>query len=407
MELFEDRTLELLRDFDVPVPAFGTAASPAAARDLCAALGGGSWVVKAGLRPGDHVALVPRIDCASPEAVERAAAALLGQTIMSGIAGSGGSGSEGVGGAGGGPEGRLTRVLVEATDGSTAGCYVGMALDRMFDRIVLVGSPLGGTAVGDIASKAPAGIVRETVDPILGLQPFQVRRFLGALAIAPQRIPLAAAVLGRIYQAFIDLEGTALEVSRFVIEEDAVVVRDVTLLFDHSAVHRQHRLRDLVARDEPAREELLAAEWDLECIPMGGTVGLVVSGSALGAATADLLRMGELEPAIIVDLGSGATVEGTAAGVRLALRQPGVEVVLVNLFAGLNKCDVVARGIVQVMERLAPPQPVVVRLSGTNTNEGNRVLGECSRPLRMAASLAEAVALTLELGGGRGEAITR
>ena len=380
MELSEVQTVELLREYDVPLPVCGIADGPDAARDLCAELGGRSWVVKAGLRPDERVALEPRIECTSPDAVGRAATALLGQTIEV-------AGAEG--------ERVLDRVMVESVGQVTAEWYVGLALDRVSHRIVLLGSTMAGQSVADIARKAGTTVVRESIDPFLGLQPFKSRRFFLALGLPAELLPAATAALARLYQAFADLEATAVEVSRFNLEGSVMVARDVTLLFDHGALYRNPRLRGLIEQTDGIRPDAVAAEWDLRHVSMNGTVGVIASGAGLGAATTDLLALEGLTPSGVVDLGTGATAEAVVAAMNLVLTHPNVRCVLLNVFAGFNWCDDVAEGIISTMKGGEVVLPVVARLNGTKVRDGLSRLRESGVVVSSTASLDEAIAMVV------------
>lgn len=387
MELSEVQTVELMREYDVPLPVCGIAGSPEAARDICAEIGGRSWVVKAGLRPDERVGLEPRIECTSPDAVGRAAAALLGQTIEV-------SGTEG--------ERALDRVMVESVGEVTSEWYIGLALDRVSDRIVLLGSTLAGQSVVDIARKAGPSVARESVDPFLGLQPFQSRRFFLALGLPQELLAAATTALGSLYRAFAGLEATAVEVSRFTLEGATLVARDVTVLFEHGALNRNARLRGMIEQTTGRRPEALAAEWDLRHVSMNGTVGVIVSGSGLGAATTDLLLRAGLTPSGVVDLGTGATAEAVVAAFYLVLSHHNVRCVLLNVFAGFNRCDHVADGVVLALESGDVALPVVVRLNGTKVRDGINLLRESGVAVSSTTSLDEAIAMLAASCGGTG-----
>ncbi len=380
MELSEVQTVELLREYQVPLPISGIADSPDAARDLCAEIGGRSWVVKAGLRPDERVALEPRIECTSPDAVGRAAAALLGQAIEV-------AGTE--------VERALERVMVESVGEVKGEWYLALALDRVSSRIVLLGSTLAGQAVADIVRKAGPSVVRESVDPFLGLQPFQSRRFFLALGLPLELLPAATTALACLYRAFADLEATALEVSRFNLEGATLVARDITILFDHGALYRNPRLRGMIEQTDSTWPDVAAAEWDLGHVSMSGTVGLIVSGTALGAATTELLAEQGLTPSGVVDLGTEATAEAVMAALRLVLSHQDVRCVLLNVFAGFNRCDHVVEGIIRTMEGGDVVPPVVVRLNGTKVQEGLSRLRESGVAVSSTASLDEAIAMVV------------
>jgi len=376
MELSEVQTVELLREYDVPLPVYGIADSLDGARDLCAEIGGRSWVVKAGLRPDERVALEPRIECTSADAVGRAAAALLGQAIEV-------AGTEG--------ERALDRVMVESVGDVTAEWYIGLALDRVSNHVVLLGSTFAGHAVADIVRKAGSTVARESVDPFLGLQPFQSRRFFLALGLPLELLPAATTALGCLYRAFADLEATAIEVSRFNLEGPVLVARDVTVLFDHGALHRNPGLRAMIESSAGKRPDAAAAEWDLRHVPMNGAVGVIVSGAGLGAVTTDLLSRKGLTPSGVVDLGTGATAEAVVAALHLVLSHANVQCVLLNVFAGFNRCDHVADGIVRMMESGDVALPVVARLNGTKARDGLNRLRESGVAASSTTSLDEAI----------------
>lgn len=376
MELSELQTTSLLREYGVPLPPAAIATDAEEARQSCASIGGKSWVVKAGLRPDERVGLEPRIECASADAVGRAAGALLGQEIDTA-------------GATEGPV--LTRVMIESVGEVSNGWYIGMALDRVADRVVLLGSILAGQSITDIADKSGSGMAREEIDPFLGLQRYQSRRFLLALGLPNAHLRAAADALANLYHAFASLEATAVEVSRFNLEGDRLVARDVTLLFDHGALNRNPHLRTLMEESGGSRHDAAAAEWDLRHVAMSGTVGLLVSGSGLGAATMGLLEKVGLAPSGIVDLGTGATAEAVAAGIRLVMANPATKSVLVNVFAGFNRCDHVAEGVVRSVEEVGDGTPVVVRLNGNRVRDGVALLGREAPGVAVTVDLEQAV----------------
>ena len=377
MDIHEYQAKELLSNFGVPVPRGGVAYSPDQAVYRAAEVGGNRWVVKAQIHSGARGKAGGIRVCASEHEVYDAAKALLGSTLVTEQTG---------------PEGRpVHRVLVEEAVPIARELYVGLVLDRKYERIVVVAAPHGGIEIEEIVRRAPETLLREVVEPAVGMQAFQARELAFGLGLrAPQVNRAVSAILGA-YRAFRELDATMVEINPLVVTEDGkVLALDAKMTFDDNALFRRPQVAEL--RD-PAQEdprEAAATESGLNYVGLDGEIGCIVNGAGLAMATMDMIQHAGGEPANFLDIGGGASPERVAAAFRLVLSDPRVRAVLVNVFAGINRCDWVAEGVVRAVRELGPRVPVVVRLAGTNVEAGRRILEESGLPLLTADTLAEA-----------------
>ena len=377
MNIHEYQAKELLAGFGVPIPRGGVAYSAEQAVYRAAEVGGDRWVVKAQVHAGARGKAGGIKVCSSDAEVRQAAKDLLGRTLVT---------------AQTGPEGLpVHRVLVEQALPIEREVYLGLVLDRKYERIVVVAHPHGGMEIEEIARREPDAILREVVEPAVGMQQFQARELAFGLGLpAAQVNQTVAAILGA-YRAFRDLDATMVEVNPLVLTKDGrVLVLDVKMSFDDNALFRRPQVAELrdYAQEDPREAE--AAEHDLNYVGLDGDIGCIINGAGLAMATMDMIKHAGGEPANFLDIGGGASPERVAVAFRLVLSDSNVKAILVNVFAGINRCDWVAQGVVQAVREVHVPVPLVVRLAGTNVEEGRRILQESGLPIVTAETLAEA-----------------
>src|SRR5690348_7439472 len=377
VDIHEYQAKELLAGFGVPVPKGGVAYSAEQAVYRTTEIGGSRWVVKAQIHSGARGKAGGVRLCATDADVRQAAKDLLGKVLVTTQTG---------------PEGLpVHRVLVEQALPIERELYVGLVLDRKHERIVVVAHPHGGIEIEEIAQREPAAILREVVEPAVGMRAFQARELAFGLGLAgPQVHQATAAILGA-YRAFRDLDATMVEFNPLVVTRDGdVVALDVKMSFDDNALFRRPTVAELRDHAQEDPREAEAVEHGLNYVALDGDIGCIINGAGLAMATMDMIKHAGGEPANFLDIGGGASPDRVAAAFRLVLSDRNVKAILVNVFAGINRCDWVAEGVVQAVREVRVPVPLVVRLAGTNVDEGRRILQESGLPILTAATLAEA-----------------
>ena len=379
MDIHEYQAKELLAGFGVPVPKGGVAYSAEQAVYRTTEIGGSRWVVKAQIHSGARGKAGGVRLCATDADVRQAAKDLLGKVLVTSQTG---------------PEGLpVHRVLVEQALPIERELYVGLVLDRKHERIVVVAHPHGGMEIEEITQREPAAILRVVVEPAVGMRSFQARELAFGLGLGAQQANQAtAAVLGA-YRAFRDLDATMVEFNPLVVtREGQVIALDLKMSFDDNAMFRRPNVAELrdFAQEDPREAE--AAEHGLNYVALDGDIGCIINGAGLAMATMDMIQHAGGEPANFLDIGGGASPDRVAAAFRLVLSDRKVKAILVNVFAGINRCDWVAAGVVQAVHEVRVAVPLVVRLAGTNVDEGRRILTNSGLPIRTADTLSEAAA---------------
>jgi malate-CoA ligase subunit beta len=379
VDIHEYQAKELLSAFGVAVPEGGVAYSAEQAVYRAAEIGGNGWVVKAQIHAGARGKAGGVRLCPTDADVRRAAKELLGKTLVTIQTG---------------PEGLpVHRLLVEQALPIARELYVGLVLDRKRERIVVVAHPHGGMEIEEIAQREPAAILREVIEPAVGMQAFQARELAYGLGLEPPQVNLAVATILGAYRAFRELDATMVEINPLVVTKDGrVLALDVKMSFDDSAMFRRPGVAELrdYAQEDPREAE--AAEHGLNYVALDGDIGCIINGAGLAMATMDMIKHAGGEPANFLDIGGGASPERVAAAFRLVLSDHNVKAILVNVFAGINRCDWVAQGVVQAVREERVPVPLVVRLAGTNVQEGRRILEDSGLPIITADTLADAAA---------------
>ena len=377
MDIHEYQAKALLADFGVPIPPGGLAYSPEQAQYRATEIGGDQWVVKAQVHTGGRGKAGGIRVCRSEQEVWTAADEMLGSRLVTQQTGSRGRG--------------VYRLYIESVAEIDREIYLGFVLDRGTERVMLVASAAGGMEIEQIAEDDPDSLIRVVIEPAVGLQGFQAREVAFALGLDASIVTEAANTLRACYRSFRDLDATMVEINPLVVTANGrILALDAKMTFDDNALFKHQQISELRDKSQEDPREMRATDRGLSYVGLEGSIGCIINGAGLAMATMDMIKHSGGEPANFLDIGGGASPERVAKAFNLVLSDENVKGVLVNIFAGINRCDWVAQGVVKAMQDLNIQVPVVVRLSGTNVEEGRRILEESSMPLITADTLAEA-----------------
>ncbi|MBM4283771.1 MAG: ADP-forming succinate--CoA ligase subunit beta [Deltaproteobacteria bacterium] len=377
MKIHEYQAKELLQKFKAPTPAGGVAETPREARQVAETLEQGPFVVKAQIHAGGRGKGGGIKTAATPDEVEAVAGQIIGMTLVTPQTG---------------PEGRLVqKVLVEQAQDIAQELYLGIVVDRSLARPVIMMSKAGGMDIEEVAATTPELIIKEVVDPALGLMPFQARNLAFGVELDPALLRPAVGFIQSLYRLFVALDCSLAEINPLVLTKDGrLLALDAKLNLDDNALFRHH---DLAALDDPDEMDPLeheAKKHHLNYIRLSGNVGAMVNGAGLAMATMDLIKAAGAEPANFLDVGGGASAEMVANGFRIILSDPRVKGVLINIFGGILRCDRLAEGVIQAVREVQVQVPVIVRLEGTNVEEGRRLLNDSGLTFTVAADMQDA-----------------
>ena len=377
MDIHEYQAKEILSEFGVSVPNGGLAYSPEQAAYRARELGGDKWIVKAQIHAGGRGKAGGVQMCTNDTEIQEAASSMLGRKLVTHQTG---------------PEGKgVYRLYVEAGVPIDREIYLGFVLDRTTQRIMIVASSEGGMEIEEISENRPESIVRATIDPAVGLVEFQAREIAFKLGIVPALTQHMVRTLMGCFHAFRDLDATMVEINPLVVTKDnQIMALDAKMSFDDNALFRHPRVSELRDKSQEDPRESNAADRGLSYVGLDGNIGCIVNGAGLAMATMDTIKSSGGEPANFLDIGGGATPERVGKAFRLVRSDPKVQAILVNIFAGINRCDWVAEGVVQALKDDPIDIPVIVRLSGTNVEEGQKILADSGLPIIRAATLKEA-----------------
>ncbi|KYP82140.1 ADP-forming succinate--CoA ligase subunit beta [Ferroacidibacillus organovorans] len=383
MNIHEYQAKSVLKQYGVSVPD-GTVAFTVEEAVKAAEVFGGRAVVKAQIHAGGRGKAGGVKLARSMDEVRAHAQEILGKTLVTHQTG---------------PEGKVVkRLLIEALTDIKKEYYIGVVVDRATSRVVLMGSEEGGMEIEEVAAHSPEKIFRQVVDPAVGLRPFQARALAYAMNIPTDLISKAAEFMLSLYQAFVDKDCSIAEINPLVVTGDGnVMALDAKLNFDSNALYRHKdilQLRDLNEEDD---REIEASKYDLSYISLAGNIGCMVNGAGLAMATMDTIKYFGGSPANFLDVGGGATEEKVTAAFKIILSDPGVKGILVNIFGGIMKCDVIANGVIAAARQIGLDRPLVVRLEGTNVELGKKLLAESGLAISSADSLAEAAQKIIQL----------
>ena len=375
--LHEYQAKALLAKCGVDIPRGAIAYSPEQAAYRALEIGGGAWVVKAQIHSGARGKAGGVKFCRTEAEIVTAAESMLGRKLVTHQTG---------------PSGKLVgRLYIEEASDIAQEIYLGFVLDRKAERICVVASAEGGMEIEDISADRPDSIIRVVVDPAVGMQSFQAREIAFSLGLDGALIQKAVKTIMGAYRAFRDYDATMVEINPLVVTNGGdIVALDAKMSFDDNALFRRAEISELRDKSQEDPRETYASDRGLAYIGLEGQIGCIVNGAGLAMATLDMIKMAGGEPANFLDIGGGASPERILKSFRAVLNDPGVEAILVNVFAGINRCDWVAEGVVRAVRELDLKVPLVVRLSGTNVELGREILAESGLNITTAETLAEA-----------------
>jgi succinyl-CoA synthetase beta subunit len=386
MNIHEYQAKSLLQKFGVAVPKGGVAYTAKEAETVARGLAGPVYVVKAQIHAGGRGAGRFKDDpqgkggvrlVKAPEEVAKNAAAMLGHVLVTKQTG---------------PEGReVKRIYVEEGCDIKRELYLGMLIDRKTGRVTAMASSEGGMEIEEVAAKHPEKILRLAIDPLTGMQGFHARRLAFGLGLEGKQVAAATKFMLGMYRAFTSLDASVVEINPLVVTGTGdVLALDAKMNFDDNALFRHKEIEEMRDEAEEDPVELEAAKHALNYVKLHGNIGCMVNGAGLAMATMDIIKLYGGAPANFLDVGGGATRERVATAFKLILSDPAVEGILVNIFGGIMRCDVIAEGIVAAAREVALHVPLVVRLEGTNVRLGKKILTESGLPILSADNLADA-----------------
>jgi succinyl-CoA synthetase beta subunit len=376
MNIHEYQAKEILKRYGVPVPEGEVAATPEEAKAAAIKLGG-TCVVKAQIHAGGRGKGGGVKLARNPEDAEQKAQEILGKNLVTHQTG---------------PEGRqVRRVLIEQGLNIARELYLALVLDRAQSRVSMICSSEGGVEIEEVAEKHPEKILKETIDPVIGLAGFQCRRLAYALDIPGELIGTMTAVMQALYRAFDDADCSIAEINPLIItKEGRVMALDAKMNFDSNALYRHKDIFALRDLNEEDPREIEASKYDLSYISLDGNIACMVNGAGLAMATMDIIKLCGGEPANFLDVGGGASKEKVSQAFRILLADSRVRGVLINIFGGIMRCDVLAQGIVDAAREMSIKVPLVVRMEGTNVAQGKKILADSGLAIIPAETMAEA-----------------
>jgi len=378
MDIHEYQAKHILAKYGVRIADGGLAYSPEDAVQRAREIGGDTWVVKAQIHSGARGKAGGIKICKTHEEVEAAAESLLGHKLVTHQTGAAGK--------------ICLRLYIEAGTNIAKELYFSFLVDRTHERIVMVGSSEGGVEIEELAEKTPEKIKKIHIDPAVGLLEFQAREMAFSLGLEPSQISPAVKLISGCYRAMRDNDANMLEINPLVVTGGSgkLMVIDAKMSFDDNALFRREKVSELRDKTQEDKRETAAADRGLSYVGLDGDIGCMINGAGLAMATMDMIKLAGGEPANFLDVGGGASAERTEKAFRLVLADEGVKAMLVNIFAGINRCDWIAEGVVQAVKKIDMKIPLIVRLSGTNVEEGRKIIDESGLPIITALTLAEA-----------------
>lgn len=376
MNIHEYQSKEIFRAMGVAVPEGRVAFTAEEAVEKAKELNSDVYVVKAQIHAGGRGKAGGVKIAKSLSEVETYANELLGKQLVTHQTG---------------PEGKeVKRLYIEEGCDIQKEYYVGFVIDRATDRITLMASEEGGTEIEEVAAKTPEKIFKETIDPVIGLSPFQARRIAFNINIPKESVNKAAKFLLSLYNVFVEKDCSIVEINPLVTTGDGdVLALDAKLNFDDNALFRHKDILELRDLEEEDPKEIQASKYDLSYIALDGDIGCMVNGAGLAMATMDTINHFGGNPANFLDVGGGATKEKVTEAFKIILGDDNVKGIFVNIFGGIMKCDVIAEGIVAAVKEVELTLPLVVRLEGTNVKRGKEILNESGLAIEPAATMAE------------------
>ncbi len=376
MDIHEYQSKEILSEYGIPIAAGGLAYSPEQAVYRATERGGSLWVVKAQIHSGARGKAGGIKVCKSEDEVAKAAEELLGKKLVTHQTG---------------PQGKVChRLYVEAGCNIEREIYIAFVLDRSKESVTVVASAEGGMEIEQLAVEKPDSIIKVAVEAAVGMQPFQAREIVFALGLDKTQVNQAVTTILGCYRAMRDLDANMVEINPLVVtKEGNLLAVDAKMGFDENALFRHSNISELRDKSQEDVREMNAADRGLSYVGLDGNIGCIINGAGLAMATMDMIMHAGGEPANFLDIGGGASPDRVSKAFNLVLSDDNVKCILINIFAGINRCDWVAEGIIQAVQKIDLKVPVVVRLSGTNVEQGRKMLEDSGLPLIMAETLRE------------------
>lgn len=367
MDIHEYQAKELFREYGVPVPPALLAYSVAEALQHATTQGGNAWVLKAQVHAGGRGKAGGVKLAYTMTEVEDAVTDMFGKRLITGQSS---------------PQGQpINCVLVQTKVAISRELYLALVVDRNSKRITVMASDQGGMDVEDSSRHRPDSILRVMIEPLMGLQNYQIRHISAVLTLVEHQTEQLAHILRRLYQLFLDKDLSLIEINPLIIDEAGnLLCLDAKISVDDNALYRQKKLaawRDVTQEDE---KEVIASQHGLSYVSLDGNIGCIVNGAGLAMATMDIIKFYGGEPANFLDVGGNATADRIAEACRLIFSDPKVRAVLVNIFGGIVRCDLIATGLTQALKLVAVDMPMIIRLAGTNVEQGKNILAEKKLP---------------------------
>jgi malate-CoA ligase subunit beta len=391
VDIHEYQAKELLSAYGVKIAEGGLAYSPEDAVQRARDIGGHVWAVKSQIHSGARGKAGGIKICKTHDEVAEAAEHLLGKRLVTHQTG---------------PAGKVcARLYVEAGTEIAKELYFCFLVDRSSERIVMVGSAQGGMEIEELAATNPDAITKIYIEPAVGLQDYQARQMAFALGLDAEIMSHAVKTIRGCYRALRELDVSMLEINPLVVtSNNDLLALDAKMSFDDNALFRQQKISELRDKTQEDPREMAAADRGLSYVGLDGDIGCMINGAGLAMATMDMIKLAGGEPANFLDVGGGASPERTEKAFRLVLADQNVKAMLVNIFAGINRCDWIAEGVVHAVRKIDMKIPLIVRLSGTNVAEGRRIIAESGLPIITADTLEEAAEKAVQ---ARNEAVAR
>jgi malate-CoA ligase subunit beta len=377
MNIHEYQAKKLLAKYGVPIPKGGVAHSATEAIYQASELGGNKWIVKAQLHSGARGKAGGVKLCNSHQEIADFCDNFLGNKLVTHQTG---------------PEGKMvSSIYVEEASDIAKELYFSIVLDRATQKVTLIASTEGGMDIEQVAEETPEKISKIMIDPAVGMQPFQARQLVYTLDLPNEVVGAASRAVMKCYRAFRDTDANLLEINPLILTTDnKVMAIDAKMTFDENALYRRPEILEFRDKTQEDPRETNAAEHDLSYVGLDGNIGCLINGAGLAMATMDMIHHAGGEPANFLDIGGGASAERVATSIELVLSDSSVEAILINIFAGINRCDWVAQGIVDLLNKRDIEVPLVVRLSGTNVEKGQKILKDSGKKVITADTLSDA-----------------
>jgi succinyl-CoA synthetase beta subunit len=386
MKIHEYQAKAILAAHGVPVPQGEVVLNPDEARAVVQRLGGGTVVVKAQIHAGGRGKGGGVKVVRGPDEAERATRDMLGMRLVTYQTG---------------PEGQIVqRVLIEQGLDIQRELYLGTVLDRASEKPVLMASQEGGVDIEKVAHETPERIFKEFIHPGAGLAGFQTRKLAFALGLQGAQVAQAGKLMNAVYETFKATDATLIEINPLIVtREGTLLALDAKMNFDDNALYRHADLKDLRDLAEEAPLEVEASKYSLNYIKLDGTVGCMVNGAGLAMATMDIIKLAGGEPANFLDVGGGANAEQIRNAFKILMSDTSVKAVLINIFGGILRCDVLAEGVIAAVKELGVPVPIVIRMEGTNVEKGKQMLRESGLNFTTADTMGDAAERVVALAG--------